>query len=225
MLAFLVPKPAAKPSQAPPEQQAAPGPPSAAPEPPESAPEPPEAAPDELILDRIVAEEVRLGSLHYRVAWQGANPDSWIRADDEAWTDGSTTDVLQVWQAAKAAAAVKAEPKAAAKAKAAPKAASAKPPVTEAAALPTKAALPVTLAEKVGRIRTELTLSLSLSLSLTLTLTLSPSQPRAGGAHQDGARPRRRPHARAGGARGAGGARPRAGGHARRAGGDPNPNG
>ena len=55
----------------------------------------------------IVAEEVRLGSLHYRVAWQGATPDSWIRADDDAWTDGSTTDVLQVWQAAKAAAAAK----------------------------------------------------------------------------------------------------------------------
>ena len=162
MLAFLVPKPAAKPSQPPPEPQAAPEPPSAAPEPPEAAPEPPEAAPDELILDRIVAEEVRLGSLHYRVAWQGATPDSWIRADDEAWTDGSTTDVLQVWQAAKAAAAakaepkaaaaVKAEPKAAAKAKTAPKAASAKPPVTEAAALPTKAALPVTLAEKVAEL-------------------------------------------------------------------------
>ena len=184
MLAFLVPKPAPKPSQAPPEPQSAPEPPSAAPEPPEAAPEPPEAAPDELILDRIVAEEVRLGSLHYRVAWQGATPDSWIRADDEAWTDGSTTDVLQVWQAAKAAAvkaepkaaaAVKAEPKAAAKAKAAPKAAPAKPPVTETAALPTKAAIPVTLAEKVGR-RTEL-LTLSLTISLSLSLSLSLSQP------------------------------------------------
>lgn len=155
MMAFLVPKPAAKPSQAPPEPQAAP-------EPPPAAPEPPEAAPDELVLERIVAEEVRLGSLHYRVAWQGATPDSWVRADDEAWTDGSATDVLQVWQAAKAAAAVKAEPKAAA---AAARAAPAKPPVKEAAALPTKAALPATLAEKVGRIRTELGLDGALTLA------------------------------------------------------------
>merc|ERR1740130_1741489 len=121
MMAFLLPKPAAKPSQA-------------SPAPSSAAPKPPSAAPDELVLDRIVAEQVRLGSLHYRVAWQGAAPDSWIPATDEAWADGSTTDVLETWQVAKAAtAAIKAEPKAAA-VKAETKSAPAKAPVKEKAA-------------------------------------------------------------------------------------------
>merc|ERR1740130_490246 len=135
MMAFLLPKPAAKPSQASPApSSAAPKPPSAAPHPPAAAPEPAAAAPDELVLDRIVAEQVRLGSLHYRVAWQGAAPDSWIPATDEAWADGSTTDVLETWQVAKAAtAAIKAEPKAAA-VKAETKSAPAKAPVKEKAA-------------------------------------------------------------------------------------------
>mgnify|MGYP001288368048 CR=1 FL=1 len=175
MMAFLLPKPAAKPSQAAAEPKAAPEPPAAAPEPPAAAPEPPAAAaPDELVLDRIVAEQVRLGSLHYRVAWKGAAPDSWIPAADEAWIDGSTTDVLETWQLAKAAtAAAKAEPKAApAKAepkaaalKAAPKAAPAKAAMKEkAAALPKKAA-PATLAQKVARIKTELGLDAALTLA------------------------------------------------------------
>ena len=168
MMAFLLPKPAAKPSQAAAEPKAAPEPPSAAPEPPAAAPEPPAAAaPDELILDRIVAEQVRLGSLHYRVAWKGAAPDSWIPAADEAWTDGSTTDVLETWQLAKAepkVAPAKAEPKAAAL-KAVTKAAPAKAAMKEkVAALPKKAA-PATLAQKVARIKTELGLDAALTLA------------------------------------------------------------
>jgi len=172
MMAFLVPKPAAKPSQASPApSSAAPEPPSAAPHPPAAAPEPAAAAPDELVLDRIVAEQVRLGSLHYRVAWKGAAPDSWIPATDEAWTDGSTTDVLETWQVAKAAAAaIKAEPKAAA-VKAETKAAPAEAPAKEKAAFPKKTSpVKATLAEKVARIKTELGLDAALTLAQAVRL-------------------------------------------------------
>ena len=45
---------------------------------------------------------MREGGLHYRVSWEGtAHDDEWVPAEEEAWTDGTATAVLEAWQAAK----------------------------------------------------------------------------------------------------------------------------
>ena len=55
------------------------------------------------ILDKIVDEQLWQGRLYYRVAWEGgAHPDEWVPADHDAWLDGTTTNVLPIWQAHKA---------------------------------------------------------------------------------------------------------------------------
>ena len=56
-------------------------------------------APD-MVLDCIVEQAQRDGSLHYRVRWVGGvAKDTWVAAEDDAWTDGSTADALRVWEA------------------------------------------------------------------------------------------------------------------------------
>ncbi len=148
MLRFLVAKPATKPAEPAPKREP----------PPAAAEAPPEDSPD-MVLDRIVGEEVRAGKLHYRVSWQahgGHKPaETYVEADNDAWTDGSAGDAVAVWQASKR----KAVPASKGEASVAPAPAAA--PKAPAAT----GATPATLGEKVARIKTELALDASLPLA------------------------------------------------------------
>ena len=81
-------------------------PPDAPPSPPDSEDDAEEDAEEDLpekVLDKIVDEQLWQGRLYYRVAWEGgAHPDEWVPADHDAWLDGTTTNVLPIWQAHKA---------------------------------------------------------------------------------------------------------------------------